>query len=162
MNNKILILAVAIIVIAGGIYFFAREKDNVRNSIKEAEENMVVEAENPTTPNAPVVPEITNETAPETAILTPEIKEFNITARRFVFEPDNIRVKKGDAVKLNITSVDVTHGFSISEFGVNANLEPGKMTIVEFVASKSGTFTFFCSVVCGAGHPDMKGALVVE
>lgn len=131
MNNKILILVV-VIIIAGAVYFSAREKNETANSIKDAEEITMVE------------------------------KEFSMTARRFAFEPDNIRVKKGDAVKLKITSVDVTHGFSISEFGVNAELKPSQTTIVEFVASKSGTFTFSCSVVCGAGHPDMKGTLVVE
>ncbi|MDA2936398.1 cupredoxin domain-containing protein [Patescibacteria group bacterium AH-259-L05] len=92
----------------------------------------------------------------------PQVKEFDITARRFMFEPNTITVNKGDTVKLNITSTDVTHGFAISEFGVNAILPRGGIKTVEFVASESGSYTMFCSVACGSGHFDMKGTLVVK
>ncbi len=89
-------------------------------------------------------------------------KEFDMTARQWEFTPSTIRVKEGDRVKLNIKSMDVTHGFAISEFGVNERLEPGKTTTVEFTADKKGEYIFFCSVPCGAGHRDMKGKLIVE
>ncbi len=93
---------------------------------------------------------------------TGEIKEFEITARQFSFEPNVITVNKGDIVKLKITSADVTHGFAINEFNVNEQLEPGKTVNVEFVADKTGTFSFYCSIVCGAGHSGMRGQLVVK
>ena len=73
-----------------------------------------------------------------------------------------IKVNEGDTVKLTITSIDVAHGFAITAFGVNSRLNPGQTTTVEFVADKKGTFTFFCSVKCGTGHPGMKGTLIVE
>ena len=101
-------------------------------------------------------------TPPATTAPTGEIKEFEITAKQFSFEPNVITVNKGDRVKLKVTSADVTHGFSINEFGVTQNLEPGKTATVEFVADKSGTFPFYCSVVCGSGHSGMKGQLVVK
>lgn len=91
-----------------------------------------------------------------------EIKEFNIIAKKWSFEPGVIEVRKGNKVKLNINSMDVDHGISLIDFGVNENLASGKTTIVEFTASKSGEFTFFCSVYCGSGHKDMKGTLIVN
>lgn len=91
-----------------------------------------------------------------------EVKEFTMTAKQWEFEPSTITVNKGDTVKLHITSVDVTHGFGLPEFGVNENLEPGKAVDVDFVADKTGTFTFFCSVYCGGGHSHMKGQLIVK
>ncbi len=91
-----------------------------------------------------------------------QLKEFSVTAKKFAFEPSTITVRKGDMVKLAITSVDVTHGFSLSGFNVNANIEPGRETVVEFTVDKEGSFTFFCSVFCGEGHGGMKGQLVVE
>ena len=91
-----------------------------------------------------------------------EVREFTMTAKRWNFEPDTITVNKGDRVKLSITSVDVTHGFTIPEFGVNSRLEPGEETAVEFVADKSGAFQFFCSVQCGEGHSAMEGQLIVN
>lgn len=90
------------------------------------------------------------------------VKEFNIVAKKWSFEPAVIEINKGDLVKLNINSVDVVHGFAISEFGINENLSPEKTTTVEFTADKTGEFTFFCSVYCGSGHNDMEGKLIVN
>jgi len=73
-----------------------------------------------------------------------------------------ITVKQGDKVKLNVKSIDVTHGFAIPEFNVKVDLLPNKEETIEFVADKKGEFTFFCSVICGEGHKNMKGKLVVE
>lgn len=93
---------------------------------------------------------------------TGDVKVFEMTAKQFSFEPNIITVKKGDTVKLAITSVDVAHGLSLPDFGVNENLEPGKTVNVEFVADKTGTFSFFCSVPCGSGHNRMSGQLIIE
>ncbi len=91
-----------------------------------------------------------------------KIKEFDMTARQWSFEPATITVNEGDTVRLNIKSEDVTHGFAISEFDVNEKILPGKTTTIEFVADKKGEFVFFCSVPCGKGHSGMKGKLIVE
>lgn len=93
---------------------------------------------------------------------TGEVKEFTITAKRWSFSPSTITVNQGDTVKLKITSIDVTHGFSLPTFGVNANLNPGQETVVEFTADKKGTFGFRCFVVCGSGHGGMSGRIVVR
>ena len=91
-----------------------------------------------------------------------EVKEFKITAKQFQFEPSTIEVNKGDRVKLIVTSVDVPHGFSIPEYGINERLNPGTPVTIEFKADKVGTFTAFCSVFCGSGHSGMKGRLIVR
>ena len=90
------------------------------------------------------------------------VKEFNLVAKKWSFEPAIVEVRKGDLIRLNINSVDVVHGFAIADFGINENLAPGKTTIVEFTADKTGEFTFFCSVYCGSGHNDMEGKLIVN
>lgn len=98
----------------------------------------------------------------EQQVVEPQVVEISMTAKRWEFEPGTITVKKGQKVKLNIKSVDVTHGFALPDFGVSQRLEPGKEVTVEFTADKKGTFTFFCNVACGSGHSGMKGTLVVE
>lgn len=92
----------------------------------------------------------------------PSVKEFNIEARQFEFNPSTITVNKGDRVKLNIRSTDVTHGFSLPDFNIQATLSPGNIVVKEFTADKAGSFTFKCSVYCGSGHSDMKGTLIVN
>jgi len=89
------------------------------------------------------------------------VLEFDMIAKQWEFSPSVITVREGDKVKLNIRNVDVTHGFSIFEFGVNERLTPGKTTTVEFTADKTGDYTFLCSVPCGRGHGGMKGKLIV-
>lgn len=90
------------------------------------------------------------------------VKTFKLTAKQWAFDPAEIRVKKGDRVKLEISSVDVAHGFGLPDFNVNQKLEPGKTVTVEFTADKAGTFTYSCNVLCGTGHKEMKGKLIVE
>ena len=106
------------------------------------------------------------EDVPEAIVVDQEgagaVKEISVTAKQWEFDPNPIIVNKGDKLKLSIKSVDVAHGFSLPDFGINKKLEPGKTETVEFVADKSGQFTFFCSVICGSGHSDMKGTLIVN
>ena len=93
---------------------------------------------------------------------TSNVVEIDMVAKQWDFTPSTITVNEGDKVKLNIRSVDVTHGFAIFEFGVNERLTPGETTTVEFVADKAGEYTFSCSVPCGSGHGGMRGKLIVE
>jgi len=91
-----------------------------------------------------------------------DIKEFKITAKQFAFEPEIIEVSKGDRIRLIVTSVDVPHGISIPEYGINERLNPGEPVAIEFIADKEGDFTAFCSTFCGSGHSNMKGKIIVK
>lgn len=75
-----------------------------------------------------------------------------------------IEVNRGDRVVLKLTSSDVVHGFSLKDFGVflTQGIQPGKVVFVSFKANRPGTFTFSCNAVCGPGHENMKGILVVK
>lgn len=115
------------------------------------------------TPVPAPTPVVTPVPEPEpTPVPQPVTKTFNITAKQWAFEPSRIVVNEGDTVVLKITSVDVDHGFGLSAFGVSVKLAPNTTETVSFVASKKGTYTFFCNVFCGSGHGSMKGTLVVE
>lgn len=87
---------------------------------------------------------------------------ITITARQFEFEPKQIVVKRGETVKLFITSEDVVHGFEIMGYNVKVDFYPGVPAKVEFVADKAGEFVFVCSVYCDQGHWDMEGKLIVQ
>jgi cytochrome c oxidase subunit II len=87
---------------------------------------------------------------------------ITMSARKYEFSPNVIRVKQGDHVKLVITAMDRDHGFKLPAYGLNQRLVKGVATTVEFTADRPGTFPFECSVVCGLGHRRMKGQLIVE
>ena len=88
--------------------------------------------------------------------------EIQVTAKKYEFSPNPIRVKKGEPVKLIITATDHDHGFSLEAFHIKQKLKQGEPTTIEFTPDKAGTFPFKCSAFCGMGHFGMKGTLIVE
>jgi cytochrome c oxidase subunit 2 len=96
------------------------------------------------------------------AALAADAGSITMTAKKYEFQPDVIKVKKGDHVKLSITALDHDHGFKLEAFHIDEKLEKGKAVEVEFTADQTGTFPFQCSHFCGLGHKKMKGELIVE
>ena len=79
------------------------------------------------------------------------------------FEPARIVVKRGQRVKIRILAEDVTHGFQLLHFGVDAGaVKTGTTKVVEFTADREGEFPFYCSVRCSPLHMALMGTLVVE
>lgn len=134
--NKLTGLIIVGLLLVGGVFFFNQKKPVIKQ-------------------------ESTTITTTTTTTTTP-VKEFIVTAKQWEFNPAIITVKQGDKVRLKITSTDVNHGFALVDFNVKVDLTPNKEETVEFIADKKGEFTFFCSVMCGEGHRDMTGKLVVE
>ena len=89
------------------------------------------------------------------------VHEIQVTLRKYEFTPGSLRVRKGEQVKLVMTAADHDHGFKLDDFSINQKIPKGTTVVVEFTADKAGTFQFRCSSVCGLGHRNMKGALVV-
>jgi len=49
-------------------------------------------------------------------------REFQLTAQKFEFSPQTIKVKRGDRVKLTLTTIDAQHGFKLEAFHVEQKL----------------------------------------
>lgn len=90
------------------------------------------------------------------------VREINIKAFQFGFEPDTIIVKKGEKIRLKAISTDVTHGIGIKKYKFKKKLPVNKEQIIEFTADNAGNFHFYCTVYCGAGHGKMHGTLIVK
>jgi cytochrome c oxidase subunit 2 len=88
--------------------------------------------------------------------------EIRVTARKYEFAPNVIKVKRGDHIRLVITALDRDHGFKLEAFHIDQKLSKGEPVTVEFTADQTGTFPFECSHFCGLGHQKMKGHLTVE
>ena len=90
------------------------------------------------------------------------VHEIQVTLRKYEFNPGSLRVRKGEQVRLVMAAADHDHGFKLDEFSIDQKIPKGTTVVVEFTADKAGTFQFRCSTVCGLGHRNMKGTLVVE
>ena len=91
-----------------------------------------------------------------------EPRAIAITAKRFEFVPSTITLKKGETVKLVVTSEDVTHGLFLRPLKIDADLTPGETSQFTVTPQTAGTFTVICHHFCGAGHGGMKLTVVVE
>lgn len=94
-------------------------------------------------------------------------KVFIITGENFKFKMENknnpdLIVKEGEKVRIEFTSTDGFHDLVIDEFQAKTQkVRPGTPTFVEFIASKKGTFEYYCSV--GSHRQQgMKGNLIIE
>jgi nitrous-oxide reductase len=92
--------------------------------------------------------------------------EIWMTAIRSHYTPDRISVKQGDHVIWHMTnidtSIDATHGYALPGYNITLSLEPGETATVEFDATESGVFPFYCTEFCSALHLEMAGYFLVE
>jgi cytochrome c oxidase subunit II len=89
----------------------------------------------------------------------PEV--ITIHAKRYTYVPNEVTVKAGVPVVLELVSDDREHGFDLPELGLEANVQPGKPAHVALTPQKPGRYDFHCDVFCGSGHEGMEGTLVV-
>jgi cytochrome c oxidase subunit 2 len=90
-------------------------------------------------------------------------QEVEILAERFSFTPSEIKIRTGTTLHITLRSDDTAHGFRI--VGTDTDLaipKRGRGTAtVTFTPENPGRYTFECSHLCGAGHPFMRGVIVV-
>lgn len=112
------------------------------------------------------------------ALAPAQDRSFIITARKYGFDPPVLHVNRGDRVRIRLVAKDVTHGFYLEGYDVDARVRPEDNTFLlrrpstgekyrevedlEFVASRTGKFRYRCSTTCGYMHPFMQGELIVS
>ena len=85
-----------------------------------------------------------------------------ISAKKYEYTPNEIVLKKGVPVILQLTSEDRHHGFNIPSMNIRADIEPGKVTEVKIDPQQVGDIEFHCDVFCGGGHETMCGTFKVQ
>ena len=90
------------------------------------------------------------------------IKEFKITAKDGKFEPNVIKVNKGETILIKLTSVGEPAGFKSVNFSVDEYIPADKETEIKFIASIAGEYNFFSNVPSSHGNQNLKGQIIVE
>jgi len=89
-------------------------------------------------------------------------KTFDVKGLNYSYDIKEIRVKLNDKVKINFTNTEGMHDFRIDELGVKTNvIKAGQTESAEFVANKTGTFEYYCSVGQHRAN-GMWGKIIVE
>lgn len=90
------------------------------------------------------------------------VKEFTVAGNDFSFDVKEMRVKKGDTVRITFENKEGFHDWVVDEFSARTKqLKAGETETIEFVASQAGEFEYYCSV--GQHRQNgMVGMLIVE
>ncbi len=108
----------------------------------------------------------------------PADRTITIEAQKYGYTPAVVKVNKGDRIILRLKAKDVTHGFFLEGYDLDAKARPEMPLFwarrpstgedyrtveeVSFTASHEGKFRYRCSVTCGYMHPFMQGELIVQ
>lgn len=151
--NKIILGIIVVALLIGGIILLTN-RDNRNNNVPQPGGNTTATA----TPNAVGTTGTTTSSTGNTS----NVKEFVVVGSNFSFNPPSIRVNEGDTVRIVFRNQNGIHDFVLDEFNVaTKQIRGGQEETVEFVASRTGTFEYYCSV---GNHraQGMRGTLIVE
>ena len=76
-------------------------------------------------------------------------------------QSDTLVVPLNKAVKIDLVSTDVLHGFSIPAFRIKEDMVPYKKNYTWFIPGEKGDYDLFCTVYCGVSHSYMYGVVRV-
>lgn len=68
----------------------------------------------------------------------------------------------GQPVKVLLRSKDVLHDFFVPPFRARVNMVPGMVNHFWFTPTQAGRFEVLCAQLCGVGHSNMRGYVVVD
>lgn len=75
---------------------------------------------------------------------------------------NTVHLPLGKPVKMLLRSHDVLHDFYVPQFRARMNIVPGQISWFWFTAEKPGRYEALCAQLCGVGHSNMPGYVVVE
>ncbi len=87
--------------------------------------------------------------------------EAYVVSQVWSFSPAELVVPVGAEVDIFVTSVDLQHGFKITDTNVNMQVVPGQVSRLSFTFDEVGEFPYICHEYCGSGHAAMFGTVRV-
>lgn len=79
-----------------------------------------------------------------------------------LIETNELHLPVGKPVKMVLRSKDVLHDFYVPEFRAKMDLVPGIVTYFWMTPTVKGKYDILCAELCGAGHHEMRGTVIVE
>jgi len=72
-----------------------------------------------------------------------------------------LELKVGQSYRLNLTSMDWNHGFSLQPVNLNIQVLPGYQHVFTVTPNKIGEYAIVCNEFCGIAHHNMVGKIHV-
>jgi heme/copper-type cytochrome/quinol oxidase subunit 2 len=176
-KNKIISVIVLVVVLVAVGAFFVGERSAAPEPAATPAVNSSTATNSGTSPTrapAPVdvtVPGQGQTTTPDVAapqVVAPasshsnsSFRSFSIQADGNKFTPDTIIVNLGDVVNIVITAVDKSYDFTQPDYGLKQTIPEGQSKSIQFGATATGQFTFYCAS-CGGPSAGPTGYIVVS
>jgi cytochrome c oxidase subunit 2 len=93
---------------------------------------------------------------------SPAPRVVEISAKRFEFSPNVVKLAKDEPVTIHFTSSDRAHGLFVKALNIDLDADAGKPSEITVTPHEAGTFAAICDHYCGSGHGNMKMSFVVE
>jgi heme/copper-type cytochrome/quinol oxidase subunit 2 len=84
-----------------------------------------------------------------------------VTVSKRGFEPSRVSVRRGETVRLVISSEDGEHCFAIDALRVEKRVVPGRPARLTLTPDKAGVFPFYCCLETGEAARVERGELTV-
>jgi cytochrome c oxidase subunit II len=79
-----------------------------------------------------------------------------------IIDDTELHLPVNKPVKVVLRAVDVIHDFYVPEIRSKMDMVPGMVTYFWFTPTRIGKFEIMCAGLCGVGHPNMRGSIVVD
>jgi cytochrome c oxidase subunit 2 len=85
------------------------------------------------------------------AFTGPPDQRVHVLMKNWEIVPETIVIARNAKVELTIDGLDI-----------DESVRRGKPAVVRLIAGQAGTYVMRCSILCGRGHDQMKGKIVVR
>ncbi|HVR69428.1 MAG TPA: cupredoxin domain-containing protein [Vicinamibacteria bacterium] len=86
---------------------------------------------------------------------------IEVVASRQGFSPRVVNVRKGQPVRLLLSTSDGEHCFALDALRIEKRIVPGRATVLDLTPERSGTYPFYCCLESGAAADRENGRLVI-
>lgn len=161
MNNKNLMIGLIVLVVVAAVGWRLTRQPPVAPA-RDTQEMPSTEAMQKPSPTVAAMMQKDSTATSEATDTTSAEVTINMEAGSFYYKPNTITVKEGTKVKIVFTSVSMMHNFSIDELEVKSpTVKSGNTETFEFVASKKGTYEYYCAIGSHRANGQV-GTLIVE
>jgi cytochrome c oxidase subunit 2 len=91
-----------------------------------------------------------------------ELPAVEIMASHRGFQPFTVSLRRGEPVRIVLSTADDAHCFAVDAFRLEKRITPGRTTSFDFTPDRSGTFPFYCCLESGRAAVIERGHLEIQ
>lgn len=155
-------IVIILLVLVGGVLLYTNNQN--QTTTKDSQNNVMSDEQKPSNDNMMDTDDTMMEDNNNDSSMMDkgEVKEFRVVGTNYAFSETEIRVNKGDTVRIVFVNEGGFHDWVIDEFNAaTQQIQEGSQETIEFVADQTGTFEYYCSVGQHRAM-GMVGNLIVE